>query len=220
MFRDRTEAGRRLGEYLAGGIVPGGAETVVLGIPRGGVVVAAPVAEALGSPLDIVVPRKIGAPGQAELAVGAVALAGGEEITLLDEASVARLRVPREYLETEVKRQRHEIERRLEAYREGRPPAALEGRTVVVVDDGLATGLTARAAAAAIARVRPRQVVVAAPVAPPETVREFRDRGLRLEVLETPSLFMAVGQFYGDFHAVEDDEVRAVLRAAARTAPR
>lgn len=218
MFSDRAEAGLRLGEHLRKGLVPLGAETVVLAIPRGGVVVAAPVASALGSLLDIVVPRKIGAPGEPELAVGAVALVGDEEIAVFDGVSVARLMVPKEYLESEVRRQRAEILRRLEAYREGRAPVGLEGRSVVIVDDGIATGLTARAAAAAVARVGPREVLVAAPVAPPESVREFRALGLRLEVLETPPMFMAVGQFYRDFHPVDDDEVRAVLAASHRPA--
>jgi putative phosphoribosyl transferase len=212
MFQDRSEAGRRLGAYLAERIARRGREdVVVLGIPRGGVLVAAPVADALEAPLDVIVPRKVGAPDNPELAVAALALAGGEEIVLLDEKTLAWLGVPRRYVEEEARRQRHEIERREKAYRGGRPPVAIEGRTVVLVDDGIATGLTARAAAEAVRRSRPREVVIAVPVAPAETVQEFAARGLRLETLETPSPFLAVGRFYDDFRQIEDDEVRAVL---------
>jgi predicted phosphoribosyltransferase len=211
MFRDRQEAGRLLGEHLRSRIEP---PAVVLAIPRGGVVVAAPVATALGAPFDIIVPRKIGAPGEPELAVGAVAQAGDEELALFDESSVARLMIPQDYLRAEVERQKREIERRVAAYRGSRPPVPLAGKTVVIVDDGIATGLTARAAAKAVALESPREVVVAAPVAPAETVKVFGREGIRLEVLATPPLFMAVGQFYDDFHAVTDDEVRAVLGAS------
>ncbi|MBI3931946.1 MAG: phosphoribosyltransferase [Acidobacteria bacterium] len=214
MFEDRVDAGLKLGAHLRA-IVPRGrgATIVVLAIPRGGVIVAGPVADALGAPLDIVVPRKIGAPGEPELAVGALALAEDEEIAIVDPVSVTRLAVPDDYLRREIARQRREIDRRVEAYRRGRPAEPVADRTAILVDDGIATGLTARAAAAAVARLRPRELLVAVPVAPAETVEEFRGQGLRLVALEAPGLFMAVGQFYRDFHAVEDDEVRAVLDA-------
>ena len=211
MFRGREEAGRRLGEYLKRRLEVRERDVLVLGIPRGGVVVAEPVAVALGCALDVIVPRKIGAPGNAELAVGALALVGDEEITLFDKQALSWLAVSEEHLQREVASERREIARRVEAYREGRPPVALAGRTVVIVDDGIATGLTARAAAAAAQRAQVREVLVAVPVAPPDAAREFQRLGLRLEVLETPSPFMAVGRFYDDFRAVEDDEVRAVL---------
>ena len=212
MFRDREEAGRRLGEDLRQRLTPAEGAVVVLGIPRGGVIVAATVASALGAPLDVIVPRKLGAPGNPELAVGALALAGGEEISLVDDRTVRALGVSDAYLQEEIERQRREILRREAAYREGRPPEPLEGRIAVLVDDGVATGLTARAAARAVSRRSPREVVIAVPVAPPETVREFETEGLRLEALETPSPFGAVGRFYVDFRQVEDDEVKAVLR--------
>ena len=211
IFRDRAEAGERLGRHLSGRVTARGDEVVVLGIPRGGVVVARPVADALGAPLDITIPRKIGAPGNPELAVGAVALSGDEEIVVVDERSLGWLSVPREYVREEAARQRKEIERRLLAYRQGRPPVPIAGRTVVVVDDGIATGLTARAALSAIARQNPREVLLAVPVAPPETVREFRQQGLTVEALETPSPFHAVGRFYADFEPVEDADVLEVL---------
>ena len=213
MFRDREEAGRLLGAYLVRRLPPGEAGAVVLAIPRGGLIVAAAVASALGAPLDVIVPRKLGAPGNPELAVGALALADGEDIALIDERTVRALDVPASYLREEIEGQRREILRREAAYREGCPPEPVEGRVAVLVDDGVATGLTARAAARAVARRSPREVVVAVPVAPPETVREFADEGIRLEALETPSPFGAVGRFYADFRQVEDEEVIEVLRA-------
>lgn len=213
MFRDREQAGRMLGEHLKQRLVAGEGGAVVLGIPRGGVIVAAAVATALGAPLDVIVPRKLGAPGNPELAVGALALADGEEIALVDDRTVRVLGIPDSYLQEEIERQRREILRREAAYREGRAPEPVEGRVAVLVDDGVATGLTARAAARAALRRSPREVVVAVPVAPPETVREFAAEGVRLEALETPWPFGAVGRFYLDFRQVEDDEVKAVLRA-------
>jgi predicted phosphoribosyltransferase len=211
VFPDRGEAGRLLGAFLKPRLA-GDREAVVLAIPRGGVVVAGQVATALGAPLDVIVPRKLGAPGNPELAIGALALAGEEEIAIVDERSVRALGVSPSYLQEEIERQRREILRREAAYREGRPPLSLEGRLAVLVDDGVATGLTARAAARAVQRRSPRAVVIAVPVAPPETVREFASQGLRLEALETPSPFGAVGRFYLDFRQIEDEEVMAVLR--------
>jgi putative phosphoribosyl transferase len=214
MFADRHEAGRHLGAFLREAVRARGEEAVVLAIPRGGVVVAQPVAEALQAGLDVIVPRKLGAPDNPELAIGALALADGEEITVLDEEALQWLRVPAAYVRAETERQRNEILRREQVYREGRPPRPLAGRTVIVVDDGVATGLTARAALAAVARQQPKEAVLAVPVAPPETVREFGRRGLKLLAVETPSPFGAVGRFYADFHPVEDDEVLAVLAAS------
>jgi len=213
VFRDREEAGRLLAEHLESRLAAGKGEAVVLGIPRGGVIVAAAVATALGAPLDVIVPRKLGAPGNPELAAGALARADGEEIALVDDRTVRALGISDAYLQEEIERQRREILRREAAYREGRPPEPVEGRLAVLVDDGVATGLTARAAARAVLRRSPREVVVAVPVAPPETVREFAAEGVRLEALETPWPFGAVGRFYLDFRQVEDEEVIAVLRS-------
>jgi len=216
IFRDRREAGEQLGRHLSRRLPVRGEEVVVLAIPRGGVVVARPVADALGALLDITIPRKIGAPGNPELAVGAVALAGDEEIVVVDERTLGWLNVPPGYVKEEAARQRQEIERRLAAYRQGRPPVPIAGRTVVVVDDGVATGLTARAALSAIARQSPRDVLLAVPVAPPETVREFQQQGLKVEALETPSPFHAVGRFYADFEPVEDEDVLEALGAGSQ----
>jgi putative phosphoribosyl transferase len=208
VYRDREEAGCLLGEHLKASL---GGPSVVLGIPRGGVILAALVARALGSPLDVIVPRKIGAPGEPELAVGALAVARGREIALFDDRSLSRLGLAREDLKEEVERQRREILRREAAYRQGTPPLELAGKTVVIVDDGIATGLTARAAGKAVLSLGASEVIVAAPVAPEDTVRDLRRAGLRVEVLSTPSPFMAVGQFYGDFHPVSDAEVLSAL---------
>lgn len=210
VFRDRLEAGRALAAHLEGRLA-GKADTVVLAIPRGGVLVAAPVARALAAALDIVVPRKIGAPGDAELAVGAVAVADGEEIVIVSEALCQQLGVGRGYLEEEARRQRREIERRVAAYRGDRPAERLGGRRVVLVDDGVATGQTARAAARAVGRAGPSEVVVAVPVAPLGTMEAFAREGLRLEALVGARELFSVSQFYEDFHAVGDDEVRDVL---------
>lgn len=214
MFADRADAGRQLGERLRQELGGAAVPVTVLGIPRGGVLVAEPVRAALGARLDIIVPRKIGAPDQPELAIAAVAIAGGNCILLRDEETLDVLRVGSQHLEEEGERQVQEIRRRVALYRTG-PPAPLADRHVVIVDDGVATGLTARAAAAAVRVEGAREVWVAAPVAPPETVPMFAREGIRLVVLETPSPFLAVGRFYGDFHDVSDEEVVAVLAASS-----
>lgn len=216
MFKDRLEAGQKLGAHLRRRLAERGPEVVVLGVPRGGVIVAGPVAEALEAPLDVIVPRKLGAPGESELTMGALALAAEQDILLLDDELVQQLAVSPSYVEEEVERQRREIARREAAYRAGRPPLALASLTVVIVDDGIATGMTVRAAGRAVAASGPRDVIVAVPVAPADARQRFAREKLRLEALETPSLFLAVGQFYLDFRAVEDAEVLAVLRAHRR----
>ncbi len=211
IFRDRADAGARLGAYLLGRVPERGQDVIVLGIPRGGVVVAAPVASALQAVLDVTVPRKLGAPGNPELAIGALAIADGEDIVVLDQRTIESLRVPCEHVERTVEAERAEIARRVREYRGGRPEPSIAGRVVVIVDDGLATGLTAQAAAAAVARQAPRRVIVAVPVAPPSAAREIAGRGAILEAIATPSPFEAVGRFYESFPPVEDDEVKALL---------
>jgi putative phosphoribosyl transferase len=220
LFADREEAGKRLGAHLAGRISERGDDVVVLGIPRGGVIVARPVADTLGAPLDILIPRKVGAPENPELAVAAVALAGGEQIVVRDEASLQYFQVPEDYVQREAARQRHEIARRQAAYRRGRAALPVAGRVAVLVDDGLATGLTARAALAALSRLGPKQTILAVPVAPPEAVDALAAEGVQVEVLEIPSPFRAVGRFYDSFLPVEDEEVIAALVSAAPGPPR
>jgi putative phosphoribosyl transferase len=209
-FRDRVEAGERLAEHLLSALRP--APTVVLGVARGGVIVALPVARALGAPLDVVVPRKVGAPENPELAVAALALAEGEEILVRDEESIAYLGISEPTLERLVRAERQEIERRLKAYREGRAGVCLQGKRALIVDDGLATGLTTRAAAAAVERSHPDEVVIAAPVVPRNTELALRRLGLRVEACLVPTAFQAVGEFYLDFSPVPEEDVRRALR--------
>jgi putative phosphoribosyl transferase len=205
-FVDRDDAGRRLADVLADVVA---ASAVVLGIPRGGVVVAVPVARRLGAPLDVVVPKKIGAPFNPELGLGAVA----PGVRVLDSDLIGRLGVSEGYLEREIAREEAEIERRTAAYRGGRPPLDLEGRTAVVVDDGVATGGTAVAAARWARAQRAPTVVFAAPVGPPDTAARLREACDRVVLLHAPPNFAAVGEWYDRFDQVSDDEVRAALAA-------
>lgn len=214
IFQDRTEAGRLLAEVLR---AYRGDDTLVLGVPRGGVVVAAEVARALDAPLDVVIARKIGAPLQPELAIGAVV--SGDPLRFLDEHAIQYLRVPQDYIEQETARQFDEIARRLEQYRGDRPLPEVRGRTVIVVDDGIATGYTLRAALAGLRRLRPARLVVAVPVAPPSTCEEMRQHADVVVCLETPEPFMAVGAWYEDFDQTSDTEVIHLLsRYAPATA--
>jgi putative phosphoribosyl transferase len=208
VFRDREEAGERLSEALAERRL---GPSVVLGIPRGGVIVAEAVAVGLGAPLDVVVPRKIGAPKNAELAVGAIA----PGVQVWDERLIDRLHVPAEYLRERVAAEEAEIARRTNRYRGGRPELDLRGKTAVVVDDGLATGATA-VAAIRWARVRdPRQIVLAVPVAPPETVHRLHAEADETLVLATPGNFRAVGEWYERFGQTRDEEVVAAMARSA-----
>jgi putative phosphoribosyl transferase len=207
ILRDRREAGERLAQALAHLAAD---DVVVLAIPRGGVVVADAVARALGAPLDIVVPRKIGAPGNPELGLGAVA----PGVRVLDQRLITELRVPSDYVEREVAAQEREIERRQRAYRGGRPPVAVDGKVAIVVDDGVATGGTAVAAARWARRAGAKRVVLAVPVAPAQALRTLGHEVDELVVLATPDPFYAVGQWYSDFMQVSDDEVVELLSRA------
>jgi predicted phosphoribosyltransferase len=209
MFRDRGEAGKRLAAAVAGHV--GDGPVVVLAIPRGGAVVAIPVAETLGAPLDVVVPHKLGSPGNPELAIGAIA----PGVRVLDERLIRMLGVPESYIDEEVLRQEAEIERRTRLYREGRDAPALAGATVVVVDDGVATGATAIAALRWARAQEPSRVVFAAPVGPPATARRLSEECDEVVLLESPSAFYAVGEWYEEFGQVTDEEVLAALRPEA-----
>ena len=202
------EAGRQLAEVL--GDLAGKPDVVVLGLPRGGVPVAHEVAEALGVPLDVFVVRKLGAPSQPELALGAIASGG---TVVLNDDIVRALRVDDVRLQSIIDAQRAEVDARDRLYRGDRAPMALDGRTIVLVDDGLATGATMRAAVAAVRRRGVRSVVVAVPVAAPEAVEMlYATAGVdRVAVVSTPSDFVAVGLWYRDFSQVSDDEVRRLL---------
>ncbi len=207
LFRDRREAGQELAKAL---IDLSGTDVVVLGIPRGGVVIGAVIAQTLGAPLDVVIPRKVGAPGNPELGLGAVA----EGVEVLDERLTRMLGVDDEYVRSEVAAQAEEIRRRAAAYREGRPPAEVRGKTAVIVDDGIATGGTATAAVRWARNQGARRVVLAVPVAPAQAMGRLREEADEVRVLATPEPFYAVGQWYVDFPQVSDEEVEELLSSA------
>lgn len=209
VYGDRREAGRALAKALA---AQGAQHPVVLGLPRGGVPVAYEVARALDAPLDVFVVRKLGVPWQPELAMGAIATGG---VLVRNEEVLAALADADEALERVRAREQAELVRRERAYRGGRPPAALAGETVIVVDDGLATGSSMKAAVRALRVAGAARIVVAVPVGPPDTCRELESLADEVVCLQRPSMFMAVGQWYGDFSQTTDEEVSELLESAA-----
>jgi putative phosphoribosyl transferase len=211
LFADRIEAGRRLAKRLAS--LPREGRVVVLALPRGGVPIGVEVARELGAPLDLLLVRKIGAPWQPELAVAAV-VDGTPPQLVVDESTCALTGVDRAYIDKEMTRQLAEIERRRHVYLRGRAPRALADATVIVVDDGIATGTTMRAALKGLRGFHPRRLVVAVPVAPSDTVAALREEVDEVVCLEEPPFFHAIGNHYADFHQVEDAEVIAALDAA------
>jgi predicted phosphoribosyltransferase len=208
-FPDRRAAGQALGERLAG-MTAG--DPVVLGLPRGGVIVAADVAAALGAPLDVLVVRKLGLPWQPELAMGAIAAVGDSVETVRVESVLAAVDVGPEAFEEVRRRELAELRRREAVYRDGRPPAPLTGRPVVLVDDGLATGATMRAAVLAVRRQSPLAITVAVPVGSPRACAALAADVDEVLCLLSPRSFRAVGQAYDDFAATTDAEVRDALR--------
>ena len=198
-FADREEAGRRLASEL-----PALDRPVVLGLPRGGVPVAAAVSRALGAPLDVFVVRKLGVPAQPELAMGAVASGG---VRVINDDVVRQAGVPASVLDEVTARERVAVEARERLYRGDRSPPLLRGRDIVLVDDGLATGATMRAAVEAVRLHHPSRVVVAVPVAPAETVAAFARDGVEIVCVEAPDSFVAVGSWYRDFGQISDEEV-------------
>ncbi len=209
-FRDRRDAGRRLAARLAA--YWGRPDVVVLALPRGGVPVAYEVAEALGAPLDVFLVRKLGMPGHEEFAIGAIASGG---VLVLNEETLRDYGVSRDQVEAVVEAEKRELERREHRYRGDRPFPDLVGRTVILIDDGLATGSTMRAAVAALRQERPARVIVAVPTAPPETCDEMRMIVDEMVCLITPEPFYAVGLWYEDFSQTTDEEVHELLERAA-----
>ncbi len=205
MFKDREEAGRKLAEALEK--YKGLKNAVVVALPRGGVVLGRIVADALGAPLDLVVPRKIGAPFNEEYAIGALA-ESGEAVWNEEE----RVRCDAAALRHIVEKERKEAERRLNVYRKGLPPRDLKGKTVILVDDGVATGYTMRAAINTVKAERPEKIVVAVPVGPKDTLGELKREADEVVILHTPMLFFAIGGFYEVFPQVEDEAVIELMK--------
>lgn len=226
LFRNRRDAGRALAQALR----EAGENTLdllVLALPRGGVPVAFEVAQALGAELDLLLVRKLGVPGQEELAMGAIATGGAAQgdpdadkltapgvVLVRNDDVLAALAIPDATLRLAAEREAHELRRREDAYRGRRTPAVMQGRTIVVIDDGLATGASMVAAVRALRQHRPTRVVAAVPVAPPETCRQLAAEVDHVVCLHTPAQFGGVGAWYDDFAQVSDDEVRDLLHRA------
>ena len=213
LFADRVDAGKRLAQALR---VHVGKDAVVLAIPRGGVVVGYEVAKALALSLDVIIPRKIGAPNNPELAIGAMTEDG---TILLDDRLVDYLNVSQEYIEEESEAQKAEIHRRLRLYRGAIPYPSLKGREVILIDDGIATGSTMKAALASVRKRGAKSVIIAIPVGPPSTIRELEKEADRVVCLHTPEAFYAIGQFYEDFTQTQDEEVIRLLKLNKQLIP-
>jgi putative phosphoribosyl transferase len=210
-FANRTEAGRLLAEKLVQ--YAGRDDVIVLGLPRGGVPVAFEVARRLGVPLDVFIVRKLGVPGFEELAAGAIASGG---VRVLNEDVMRSIPHADEAIEAVTARETAELERREQIYRDGRPPPELRDRIVILVDDGLATGASMRAAVKALRQSGAAKIVVAVPVGPPDTCRELQEEADETICLSTPEFFQAVGQYYEDFSQTSDEDVRELLSQAAQ----
>ena len=212
-FQDRADAGYRLGAELVRRKLAG--DIIVLALPRGGVPVGAEVADALGAPLDVIVVRKLGVPWQPEFAMGAIV--GSTRI--LDEQIVRDLRISREAVEAVIARETQEMKRRERLYRSGVAAHDLRGRSVVLVDDGLATGSTMTVAARHVRSLNPKTLIIAVPVASPEACRRLRIEADECICLAVPESFRAVGEWYRDFREVTDGEVQEILRHSSRMVP-
>jgi len=214
IFQDRTDAGRQLAEKLLS--YAGRDDVIVLALPRGGVPVAFEVAQRVRVPLDVCVVRKLGVPGHEELAMGAIASGG---VRVLNEDVLYVLPDAQSIVEMATAIEREELKRRERDYRSNRPAPEVRGRTVILVDDGLATGATMRAAAAALRQQGAAKIIVAVPVGAPGTCHEIRSVADEVVCLQTPGSFMGVGQYYEDFSQTTDEEVRELLAASASKGP-
>ena len=212
-FRDRTDAGRRLAEEL--GRYAGRDDVIVLALPRGGVPVGAEVARALGAPLDVFLVRKLGVPGHEELAMGAIA-SGGTRV--MNQDVVDQLRIAPKWVDAVAAQEGAELARREAAYRDGRPAPDVRNKTVILVDDGLATGASMKAGVAALRNLGPARIVAAVPVGARETCQELGALADEVVCAETPDPFYAVGSWYADFEQTSDEEVRESLAEAGRRA--
>ncbi|MGV7222649.1 MAG: phosphoribosyltransferase [Nitrospinales bacterium] len=209
LFEDRTEAGKLLAEKLE---KFRDEHPVILALPRGGLPIGYEISKALDAPLDIILVRKIGAPGSPELAIGAV-VDGDEPELVLNERVVSLYNSPVDYLEEQKQKQLEEIERRRKLYLAGRPPINVEGKTAIIVDDGIATGSTALAAVHALKRKNPKRVVIAVPVAPADSMQKFEQEADEVICLHNPTPFFAIGAFYNNFNQLTDEDVINILDA-------
>jgi putative phosphoribosyl transferase len=213
-FRDRQEAGQLLGRELARRLGRRD-DVIVLALPRGGVPVGYEVAQALDAPLDVFIVRKLGVPGHEELAMGAIASGG---VRVINQDVLHYVPLSQQAIDAVAAREQQELERREGSYRGSRPPLEVRNKTVIVVDDGLATGSSMRAAVAALRKMEPRAIIVGVPVAAPSTCDDFREEGIDIICLRTPEPFQAVGLWYEDFSQTTDEEVHDLLDRAAAAA--
>lgn len=212
IFRDRKEGGEKLVPKLAK--YKEDPNTIVIGLPRGGVVTAFEVAKGLHLPLDVVCPRKIGAPFNPELAIGAITETGEG---IFHQDLIGHLGISRKYIEQEIEKEKLVAQRRLTLFRKNRSKVSLKGKNVIIVDDGLATGATMQAAIKSIRSEGAKKIIVAIPVAPPDTYEKIKEEVDEIVALDTPLYFAAVGQFYEDFTGTEDEEVVQLLQLATQT---
>lgn len=214
IFADRAEAGRQVASKLKGYACR--PDVLVLGIPRGGIAVAFEVAQALGAPMDVFLSRKLGVPGQQELAFGALASGG---VRVLDQDLIRELNISSREIERITQTARAELARREHVYREGRSAAQVAGKTVLLVDDGIATGASTMAAIETLRQLNPARLVLAVPVAPASTCKRLREKVDELVCVQSPERFYAIGQFYDDFSQVSDEEVIELLHRAEQMRP-
>ena len=208
IFKDRVEAGQILANQLSKYAEQ---NPLVLGLPRGGVPVAFEVAKALRASLDVYIVRKLGVPGHEELAMGAIAVG---DVTVLNKSVIKPLRISKNEIEIETRKEKEELKRREALYRSGRPPLNVTNRTVLLVDDGIATGSTIKAAIAALKKQKAARIVVAVPVAPPSTIEELKKEVDEVVCVSTPESFMAISVWYDEFPQTTDEQVRELLQKA------